>query len=52
MATSHLAAEGPSVISKIATGLNWTAKAATVAQAAYKLGRTLAPYASRALALL
>ncbi len=52
MAASLLAVEGPSVIRKIETGLTWTAKAATVAQAAYKLGRTLAPYASRDLALL
>ncbi len=49
MATAHMGSEGPSVLSKIGTGLYVAAKAATVAQAAYKLGQTLAPYVRLAL---
>ena len=44
MAVLPLASEGStSIANKIAAGLTFTAKVATVAQTAYKIGRYVAP---------
>ena len=43
-----LASQPPSLLSKVEHGLSFTAKAVTVAQVAYKVGRVLAPIARAA----
>ena len=49
MAAAPLVSQPPTLLSKVEHGLSFTAKAVTVAQAAYKLGRILAPMARAAI---